>query len=315
MSGVRTINLDDAAIVDELLGNRDGATVRIALNRLVTLMTTLMGPNYATRAELLADLVWPDRAQGQIWGDGFAGYNGVYRKEGAAGTGTWSRVGDLPSGAFDGAALAHALDLIQQDLAVASALQVQTGLDRGAAALFAGNATAAAAAALLSSVSAADLVNLTWTPRTLLKDGDAGIYLMPLDPLAGNLWQDVARTVPVTTAGQRVKSARVATKDGFLYAEQATDSDRPYLGRLPAGGLRNRMLNSACTGGVPGTPGTIPTSWGASGSITIPTLCLCSEYRRGDIAGNLRADRKPARLSQPRCPGSWSTLTCHAVCG
>ena len=52
---------------------------------------------------------------------------------------------------------------------------------------------------------------------------------------------------------------------GFLYAEQATLANRPYLGRYPEGGRRNLLVNSAATGAVVGNPGTLPTTWGVSG--------------------------------------------------
>lgn len=140
----------------------------------------------------------------------------------------------------------------------------------GNAAGFNASAQAAAASSQASVASAAGIVSLAWSPRDLLRDGSTGIYLMPLDPAAGNVWTDTARTTLATAAGQRPASVRMATESGFLYAEQATLANRPYLGRYPDGGRRQLLLNSALSGAVVGTPGTLPTGWAAFGG-TIAT--------------------------------------------
>ncbi|MCW1934128.1 hypothetical protein [Pararhodobacter zhoushanensis] len=96
--GIRTTNLDQSALVDELLGNYNGSTVRVSLLWLLAALTALQGPSYATFAELEGDLDWPNGSQGYVTGDETPGHDGRYRKDGAAGTGTWTRIGDLPSG-------------------------------------------------------------------------------------------------------------------------------------------------------------------------------------------------------------------------
>jgi hypothetical protein len=51
---------------------------------------------YLTRAELLADLSKDAKTLAWVVQDDNAAYNGIYQKSGAAGTGSWTRVADLP---------------------------------------------------------------------------------------------------------------------------------------------------------------------------------------------------------------------------
>jgi hypothetical protein len=51
---------------------------------------------YTSRALLYADLTQPANSSAWVYGDATVAYNGVYRKIGAANTGSWSRVADLP---------------------------------------------------------------------------------------------------------------------------------------------------------------------------------------------------------------------------
>ncbi len=103
---IQTTNLQQSSIVDELLGNYDGSTVRISFLRFLALVLMLQGPSYATLAELEADLDWPAGAQGYVTADSEPGNSGRYRKDGAMAAGSWTRVGDLPSGAIEAAELA-----------------------------------------------------------------------------------------------------------------------------------------------------------------------------------------------------------------
>ncbi|MBY3263881.1 right-handed parallel beta-helix repeat-containing protein [Rhizobium laguerreae] len=54
------------------------------------------GSIYATKAELDADLSKSANSMAWVMSDPVAANNGIYRKSGAAGTGSWSRIGDLP---------------------------------------------------------------------------------------------------------------------------------------------------------------------------------------------------------------------------
>lgn len=102
-NGVTTSNLSTSSLVDSLVGEYAGNTVRILTERLVALLMARLGPTYAMRAELFADLDWPDGVVGYVSGDPTADYNGIYRKDGATGAGSWTRVGDLPTSAVEAA--------------------------------------------------------------------------------------------------------------------------------------------------------------------------------------------------------------------
>lgn len=106
---IRTPNLPTSNLIDELIGNMDGNTVRIAIARLAAIMLSYQGPPYATRAQLFADLDWPSGAIATVWND-TAALNGVYRKSGSAGTGSWSRIGDLPTAPLTASQLAAKAD-------------------------------------------------------------------------------------------------------------------------------------------------------------------------------------------------------------
>ena len=111
-AGLTTDQLDPATVVDSILANRNGSTVQIDLIRFLALLAAMLGPSYATRAELYADLNWPAGAPGYVRGDATTAYNGVYKKAGAFGEGSWGRIGDLPSGAVEAAQLAELEDAV-----------------------------------------------------------------------------------------------------------------------------------------------------------------------------------------------------------
>ncbi|WP_426235884.1 hypothetical protein [Pararhizobium sp. DWP1-1-3] len=51
---------------------------------------------YTSRALLYADLAHPANSSAWVYGDATIAFNGVYKKIGGSGTGSWSRVADLP---------------------------------------------------------------------------------------------------------------------------------------------------------------------------------------------------------------------------
>lgn len=108
MTGVTTPNLPTANLIDDLIGNAGGNTVRILPERLAAMLQSFQGPSYATLAQLTADRSWPAGTLAAVWNDGAA--NGVYRKSGNPGAGNWSRIGDLPMSSFGAAAIAQKAD-------------------------------------------------------------------------------------------------------------------------------------------------------------------------------------------------------------
>lgn len=64
-----------------------------------------------------------------------------------------------------------------------------------------------------------------FSPASLFTGTDEGFWA-PVT--TSRLWQDTARTTPVTAAGQTVASWELTTRTGVIYAEQATAGSRPF---------------------------------------------------------------------------------------
>lgn len=92
-----------------------------------------------------------------------------------------------------------------------------------------------------------------FTPASLFTGTDTGFWA-PVT--TSRLWQDVARTTPVTATGQTVASWELTTRTGVIYAEQITAGDRftyevdsngfPFL---LGNGTTRHMNTPAITGG------------------------------------------------------------------
>lgn len=63
-----------------------------------------------------------------------------------------------------------------------------------------------------------------FSPASLFAASEAGFWA-PVT--TSRLWQDVARTTPVTATGQTVASWQLSTASGVIYAEQSTPGNRP----------------------------------------------------------------------------------------
>ncbi|MEM6381641.1 MAG: hypothetical protein AAF739_03130 [Pseudomonadota bacterium] len=101
-TGIPTTSLTEASAVAEVLGNTaDGSTARIPIADLAR-QTRTTQPIFELLSELSADLDWDDGTEARVYGDTTAN-NGVYRKSGASGTGSWVKIGDIPSGDITGA--------------------------------------------------------------------------------------------------------------------------------------------------------------------------------------------------------------------
>ncbi len=106
MSGTATTNLPLSDSADDVIGNAAGSTIRVSMARLAALLGTLQGPAYGSVTQLQADTAWPAGAIGSVYG-GTAAQIGVYRKSGAPGSGSWSRIGDLPVSSITAAQLSE----------------------------------------------------------------------------------------------------------------------------------------------------------------------------------------------------------------
>ncbi|MGO8202836.1 hypothetical protein ACC735_26525 [Rhizobium ruizarguesonis] len=74
----------------------DVRTLLTGYEAVITAYTSNGGLVYTSRAVLFADLAHAANSSAWVIGDATSAYNGVYMKAGASGTGSWSRVADLP---------------------------------------------------------------------------------------------------------------------------------------------------------------------------------------------------------------------------
>lgn len=106
MTDISPVSVDnlplDSALTD-VLGNRtyqDGIsqTVRVPVAGLASLLApygTVV--SFGTRAQMDAALTYPENTGAYVWADSTVANTGVYRKTGASGSGSWTRVADLPA--------------------------------------------------------------------------------------------------------------------------------------------------------------------------------------------------------------------------
>lgn len=66
------------------------------LESFLTAVGANSGSVFQTRAALFADLAHPVNSMAWVLNDSTAAYNGIYQKVGGSGSGSWTRVGDLP---------------------------------------------------------------------------------------------------------------------------------------------------------------------------------------------------------------------------
>ena len=191
MSGVSTANLSSVVTIDDLLGNRDGSSVRIPLPMLVALIRqSIGGPSVETRDQLYSNLGWAAGSLGTVWNDATEARRGVYLKAGAAGAGSWSRIGDLPTGTLTSAQLATLATLTEVQAGAVITLASVEGT---------GDAVTAAIPAALSRLSLAPgmIVALRW-PAT---NGAPS----PSLTIGGTAFEVRRQTVPVTVAAGDLK--------------------------------------------------------------------------------------------------------------
>ncbi|WP_029061333.1 hypothetical protein [Labrenzia sp. DG1229] len=98
--GIKTDNLPSASVVTEVMAHVETAGVKslatIPVEKLVTQLGASLATDYATLAELQADLDWNAGALAKVWGDAVLANRGVYQKSGEVGSGAWARIGPLP---------------------------------------------------------------------------------------------------------------------------------------------------------------------------------------------------------------------------
>lgn len=227
-----------------------GSEVETSISNLWDTMS-VGGVGYETRAGLYADLAHPAGRLAYVFGDGTSGYNGTYKKAGASGAGSWSRIGDLPDGAVTTLAArvtdAEAdIDTLQSDLDAAEVdiAAVEAEVDTLQTEM---NAAEAGVAANLASIMA---IYGALAPRVYYADDAAFIaatsngaygYIGSSYTLKKNV-SEVATTVGLDDAAllrlainQNATDIDAAEVD--IAALEAADTLRPTLSSGPASGV------------------------------------------------------------------------------
>ena len=209
MAGTKTSALPSDETVTTLLGLNtvDGSpqTRKIAIEKVAAQIETLRGPKYATRAELYADLAWASGSEGRVYGDATTAYIGVYKKTGVAGSGSWTRIGDLPEGdvaaleAYADTSVAAARGLTHVLTIGGTANAITATSDRGNWTNVVGRMVRFAATATNTSTSV-----------TIAVDGQTALAIKTLtggNPpvggiVAGQVYQGIVSAGPVMTVAQ-----------------------------------------------------------------------------------------------------------------
>lgn len=120
-NGIASDNLPGVSLVDSLVGNLSGSTVKIPVDAAAAVLgMNATAVNKETRVQLYADLSWPAGTRAAVWGDAIESYRGIYIKSGDSGTGSWSRIGDLPQSALTTAQLSSLWGHIEVEVARAT---------------------------------------------------------------------------------------------------------------------------------------------------------------------------------------------------
>lgn len=256
-AGVQTTQFTGSNIVDDVIGNHNGSTVRLGLDRLVALVGSRIGPTYATLADLNADLDWMAGALAVVWSDPDTANVGLYEKSGASGAGGWARIGEAPisiamKDAQDNADAAAG----SRDAAAVSAGTATTEAQAArAAALAAGAPVFATGAAGLAATLGGDLF---WVPEAgvlslFLNDGGNAV-LQASNPITNkrdfDTVQDLLVDATLTYSAGKIGSVAagtVLTAGGFRYRVAASDALDHHL--ITPGGVKVHVL--------PGSDGTV----------------------------------------------------------
>jgi hypothetical protein len=141
-SGIPSTSLTAATVADELIGNREispgvYATVRVPLSAIANIVSAqTIAVHAATLAELNTLLNYPAYTGAFCYDPVFAN-SGVYQKQGASGTGSWLKIGELPDEVTQ-ALVQASEDAVNAAQAAVAATQVYEDTDAGLAAVASG---------------------------------------------------------------------------------------------------------------------------------------------------------------------------------
>lgn len=341
--GVTTDLLPEALIVDSLIGNRDGSTVRILIERLAALLVSLIGPVYGTRAALYADLAWPANSVAHVRADGTPAFNGIYKKSGASGAGAWTRIGDLPSGAVEASQLAalEAAMLLRAPLA-SPAL---TGAPTAPTAAPGTNTTQIATAAFVAAAFIAErVVAATLTGKTinltsntfvatsaqlaaaLTDETGTGFAVFSASPAltgtptaptaaGGTNTTQIATTAFVSTALAALLASSPAALDTLNELAAALGNDANFAATMTAALAAKAALNSPAFTGTPTAPTAAAlTSTTQIASTAFVTAAVAVEKARAEGVEDSLDNRAITTLSAVAGgPAAWTATSAKTV--
>ncbi|MBY3543681.1 hypothetical protein HFN71_28785 [Rhizobium laguerreae] len=162
---------------------------------------------YTSRAALFADLAHAANSSAWVIGDATAAYNGVYMKAGASGTGSWTRVADLPY---------SFVQLVDAGAGTANAIQLTSTIPTSQSVLRVANVFEANAGNVTISENGG-------TARPLLTNSGNQISAGGL--LANMMIVYVDDGVSFRLLSDQVSAAIVAAAEGFANAAASSASD------------------------------------------------------------------------------------------
>lgn len=161
-----------------------------------------------------------------------------------------------------------------------------------------------------------------FTPAELFTSGIVGAWSSRVD--VADLWQDTARTTPVTATGQFVASWRVNTSSGDIYMQQGTAANRPTyevdgngVPYLNFDGSNDNMLSSATFALSGSTESTMMVAVDTDGSFgeNKGYISLSSGVNTGanrvigqTAAGGMKVDIVGANTTAPSIPTVFAVL-------
>lgn len=215
-AGVQTTQMTLASNVDGLIGNKDGSTVRIPFDTLAARVWASMGPTYETQAGINGDLNWPDGSLGTVWGDADGEVNGIYKKSGSSGNGSWSRITDLAMNQLVAAAADSALAAL---ISEGNSATSETN-----AAISASTATSEAESAITAALAAGAAIYAdTATGIAATSNGD--MFFAPVEGIV---------TVYKNQSGVAVEVAAWRAHE-FATAQDLIDNSSMTYGLFPVG--------------------------------------------------------------------------------
>ncbi|WP_275789676.1 hypothetical protein [Pararhizobium gei] len=277
MHGVRTTEWDNLLLADTLLANRNDTSGQITTARLAAQLSAIFGPTVGLATDLATEdgLAWDEDTIAKVVADG--SQNGVWKKNGPAGAGNWTKIGPLPEA--DLGAIEVDLDAIRATRIIATGLAAVT-----AGGTLGGDTTISVPVATNAEALAGLLTDKAVVPSTLKVTVDAAIdalingapgALNALNELAAALGNDAnfAATTAAAFNDRALKTIQIVatglagvTAGGTLAGNTTINVPAATDAETLAGLLTNKAvvpaglkvaLDAAVSGLINGAPGAL----------------------------------------------------------